>query len=390
MQGAGNGPSGFRRARSAVTATFATHAILSGSLGPWIPRLKSQAELDPSGLGVALTGYAAGLLVGTRVAGWALRHVGGQRLARAGIPALAIGFALLSLPRGLTSMTAVFVGIGLAAGLVDVAMNTEAVAVEQEFGRTVLSVMHGAWSVSVFAGAAVASAAVAAGIPIAVHLPVSAAMLAATSLPLLRWLPAAPEDASPAGAAGRADDPLAPAGRVALLCLVAGAAFLTEGIAIEWSALYLRGSIGVAAGFAGLGVVSFSAGMAAARFAGDRLAARLGGNAIVRGGLVIAAAALGGALIVDRFLPSIVAFAVMGLALGPVVPFVFRAAAAAASGRRGGTALPVVVTAGYAGSIVGPLIVGFVADSLDLRAALALPVLACAVAAFAATAIRDR
>jgi MFS family permease len=390
MRGVGQVPSGFHRARSAVTAAFATHAILSGSLGPWIPRLKSQAGLDPAGLGVALTGYAVGLLLGTRVAGWALRRVGGRPLVRAGIPALAVGFALLALPRGLSSLTAVFVGIGLAAGLVDVAMNTEAVAVEQGFGRTVLSVMHGAWSVSVFAGAAVASAAVASGIPMDVHLPVSSALLAAASLPLLRWLPAASEDAPPAGAAGRADDPLAPAGRVALLCLVAGAAFLTEGIAIEWSALYLRDSIGVATGLAGLGVVSFSAGMAAARFAGDGLASGLGGSTVVRAGLGVAAVALGSALVVDRSVPSIVAFGVMGLVLGPVVPLVFRAAAAAAGGPRGGTALPVVATAGYAGSIVGPLIVGFVADSLGLRAALTLPVLACAAAAFAAAAIHDR
>src|ERR687892_1266408 len=184
MRGAGDGPRGFRRARSAVTAAFATHALLSGSLGPWIPRLKAQTGLDPAGLGVALTGYAAGLLLGTRVAGWALRRVGGRPLVRAGIPALAIGFALLALPRGLTSLTAVFVGIGLAAGLVDVAMNTEAVAVEQGFGRTVLSVVHGAWSMSVFVGAAVASAGVAAGIPITVSLAASSAILAATSFPL--------------------------------------------------------------------------------------------------------------------------------------------------------------------------------------------------------------
>lgn len=395
MRGKSDAPSGFRRARSAVTAAFATHAILSGSLGPWIPQLTSQARLDPAGLGVALTGYAAGLLLGTRVAGWALRRVGGRLLVRAGIPGLSLGFAALALPRGLTSMTAVFVGVGLAAGLVDVAMNAEAVAVEARFARTVLSVMHGAWSVSVFAGAAVASAGVAAGIPIGVQLPVASAVLAAASVPLLRRLPAAPDGAPTVGAAGRSAEPLTPAGRVALLCLVAGAAFLTEGIAIEWSALYLRVSPGAAAGLAGLGVVSFSAGMAAARFAGDRVVVRLGGAAgggatLLRAGLAVAAVALGAALLVDRFVPSVVALGVMGLALGPVVPVVFRAAAGTAGGRRGGTALPVVATAGYAGSIVGPLIVGFVADSLGLRAALTLPVLACAAAAFASAAIHDR
>jgi hypothetical protein len=52
-----------------VAGAFATHAVISGSLGPWIPRLKTDAGLDPAGLGIALTGYAVGLLVGTRPAG---------------------------------------------------------------------------------------------------------------------------------------------------------------------------------------------------------------------------------------------------------------------------------------------------------------------------------
>ena len=288
---------------------------------------------------------------------------------------------------GQVSLTAIFVGFGLAAGLIDVAMNIEAVAVEQRFDRRVMSAMHGTWSVFVFAGAAVAAAGVAAGIPFHVHLPVLAVVILLTSFPVLRWLPVS-DTADARTSTSSVPSPLTPVGRVVLLCLIAGAVFLAEGIALEWSALYLRGSVGTDAGTASLGVVAFSAGMVGSRFAGDRLAARIGQPTIVRVGTSAGALALATALIVGGAAPAIVALGVLGLGLGPIVPSVFRSAGSVAL-RGGRTALPIVVTAGYAGSIVGPLVVGFVADVAGLRAAFILPVIANAVAALAASAARD-
>ena len=140
---------------------------------------------------------------------------------------------------------------------------------------------------------------------------------------------------------------------------------------------------------AGLGVVAFSAGMAASRFVGDRLVARFGQPAVVRFGASSAFVALAAMLIVHRLVPSVVALGIVGLGLGPVVPLAFRTAGRTL--RRGhASALPLVVTAGYAGSIVGPLLVGFIADLATLRIAFLVPLVASAVSALAAGATRDR
>jgi MFS family permease len=379
---------GLRRARTAVTTAFATHAVLSGLLGPWVPRLKAQAGLDPAGLGIALTGFAAGLLVGTRLAGPAVRRLGGRGVVRGGIPVLGAGFALLPVATGLASLAAIFVGIGVVAGVVDVAMNIEAVAVERRFGRRVMTAIHGTWSVSLFVGAGIASLGIAFRMPIGVHLPFSAAIVVAASFAFLRWLPVAGPTGIPSTDPGSRHG--GGSGRVVfLLCLIAAAAFLVEGIAIEWSAVYLRGSVGAAPAVAGLGVVGFSAGMAVSRFAGDRLVAGHGQPLVVRVGAVSALIALGAMLAVHRLVPSIVAFGVVGLGIGPVVPLAFRSAGSVHRPRRG-SALPVVVTAGYVGSIVGPLVVGLVADRFGLRTAFIVPLVACAAAALAASATRDR
>lgn len=380
-----------RRARVGVTAAFAAHAVLSGLLGPWVPRIKAQAGLDASGLGIALTGFAIGLLAGTRVADPAIRRWGGRRVVRGGIPMMGVGFALLPWAGTLPSLTLLFFGIGLLAGLIDVAMNIEAVAVERRFERRVMSAIHGTWSVALFVGAALASAGIAAGMPIEIHLPISAALVVLVSAAFLRWLPH-PEDAQEERPIGEPDDPIgAPTSprRVLLLCLVAAGSFLVEGIAVEWSAVFLRESVGAEPSAAGLGVVAFSAGMAASRFVGDRLVGRFGQPAVARFGASSAFVALVAMLIVHRVVPSVAALGIVGLGLGPVVPLAFRTAGRTL--RRGhASALPLVVTAGYVGSIVGPLLVGFIADLATLRIAFLVPVMASAASALAAGATRER
>ncbi len=195
MATAGEDQRALRRARAGVTTAFAAHAMLSGLLGPWIPRIKAQAGLDASGLGIALTGFAVGLLVGTRVADPAVRRWGGRRVVRGGIPVMGVGFALLPAAGGLVSLTVLFLGIGLLAGLIDVALNIEAVAVERRFERRVMAAIHGTWSVALFVGAALASAGIAAGLSIGIHLPISAALVVLVSGGFLRWLPSAEEAA---------------------------------------------------------------------------------------------------------------------------------------------------------------------------------------------------
>ena len=377
------------RSRVAVAATFSAHAVIAGTVGPWIPRVKADAGLDAGGLGIALAGYALGLVAGTRVAGPALRRVGARPTVRVGIPLLAAALAALPAAGGLGALVAIFGVLGVASGALDVAMNSEAVEVERRAGRRLMSGMHGMWSVSMLVGAGLASIAIAIDVPIEAYLPALAAALVVASFPMLRWLPSPhePERNEPV------PDAVSPAGssiaRVFVLCLIAFASFMTEGIAAEWSAVYLHETLGATAGVAGLGVVAFSAGMAASRFVGDRLATRVGPRDLVRVGTAVSATVLAVALVVGGIPLTIAALAVVGIGVGPTVPMAFGAAGRVVLGP-GRTALGIAVTAGYVGSIVGPLAMGFVADVSSLTASFAIPVTACVVVAIAADALRVR
>jgi MFS family permease len=250
-----------------------------------------------------------------------------------------------------------------------------------------MSSLHGTWSVAVLLGAGVASMAIAIGASLEIALPAVALVLVITSFPVLRWLP--PDAPDPdGGAIGR--EPVAAVSRlrVLALCAIAAGSFLSEGVAIEWSALLLRDGLGARAAIAGLGVVAFSAGMAVSRFLGDRAADRLGERTLVRIGAATGALALGASLLVGDATGAIIAFAILGLGLGAVVPSAFRAAGGLrlAPDR---TALAIVVTAGYVGSIVGPLVVGLTADRFGLRVAFVIPVVASLLASAAAGATEE-
>ncbi len=340
------------------------------------PVPRDRADVDTGGLGVALTALAAGLLIGTRVAPPLLRRVGARRTIRVAVPFLAAVFAVLPAAAGLERLTAVFVCLGLVSGVLDVGMNDAAVQVEMGAGRRVMSGVHGTWSVATLAGAALATVAISIGVPLVIYAPGLALLIGVGSVPLLRWLPH-PADTSP-GVSRRdrssVDDPHRRWAVVAL-CSMGAAAFLVEGSALEWSAVYLRDDLGASIGAAGLGVVAFTAGMAVSRFVGDRLATRFRPSVVVRAGAWIGATALGLGLVLGGSAAIVVALAVLGLSIGPVVPLVLSAAGRIVR-RAGRSALAVVVTSSYVGSVIGPAILGATASVAGLRLALVLPVVA--------------
>ena len=161
---------------------------------------------------------------------------------------------------------------------------------------------------------------------------------------------------------------------------------MSEGAVLDWGALHLRGSLEVGPGLAATGFAAFSASMAASRFSGDWLRGRMGSIALVRWSGSLAAVGIIVALISPSPLVAIAGFAAVGLGLANLVP-VFFGAAGRIPGQTPGAAIAALATIGYAGFLVGPPVIGFVADATSLTLALGLIVLACAAIAVAANIV---
>jgi len=165
--------------------------------------------------------------------------------------------------------------------------------------------------------------------------------------------------------------------------------FLSEGAIADWGAVYLKQTLGAAPGLAAAAYAAFSIGMATFRLLGDRLTTLLGPVATVRGGALLAAAALSMALLATSPVWALPCFAMTGAGFAVIVRIVFGASGRV-NGVPSGAGVAMVSGSGYIGFLFGPPVIGRAAQSTSLRLALLLVVALSLVAAGLAAVVRGK
>jgi MFS family permease len=364
-----------RRARLAVSGVFFVNGAVLASWLAHIPAVKAQHGISDGRLGVVLLSMAVGAVLALPAAGWLIARWGGRTMtavAAAGF-CLALPLPVISPSVGLLCITLVL--FGACNAMLDVAMNTQAVALEDSYGRPIMSSFHGLFSLGGVAGAVVAAGAMALGFGAVGHVVAVAMVSFATVLGAAGALPPSPPQKG-GGALVFARPP------AALLCLgvLTFCALLAEGAMGDWSAVYLHDALGTSSATAAIGFAVFSLTMAAGRFGGDHLARRLGPGVVLRGSGTVAAVGLGGALLLGSAPAAIAGFGLVGAGVANAIPILFSSAGRVA-GVPAGTALAAVATTGYGGYLTGPPLIGLAADFLGLPVALAIVSVACVVIA---------
>ncbi|TMK70142.1 MAG: MFS transporter [Actinobacteria bacterium] len=189
-----------RRARFSVCAVFMIHAAAFGTWGTRIPAIKHHVGIGNGQLGIAFSGLAIGLVVGTRIAGVVVDRFGSRpaiRVATVLLCAVLLGPALAD---SLAVLTAVLFVLGGVGGFLDVAMNAHTVVVERGYGRPIMSSVHALWSVGLLIGALSGAGAAALGLDPRLHFGIVAAALLVPSFLAPARLLAAQADAVPAEA----------------------------------------------------------------------------------------------------------------------------------------------------------------------------------------------
>jgi predicted MFS family arabinose efflux permease len=350
-----------------------------GSFSARLPALKHDLGIGDGKVGLALFAMAFATVAGTRVAPPVVERFGSRGPVRVGTVLLCVALLGPALAQTYPAFVAVLPLLGAIGGFLDVAFNAQGIAVQRAYGRPILAGLHGIWSLGLFAGGGLGAAAAALGLAPTANFAIVAVVVAAASAPLLAWqLPREAEPPHPHDT-GRAPPLLAP--QVLVLGAIGFAAFVGEGAAADWSAIYARDRLGAGAGVAAVAVAAFGAAMAGSRLVGDRVTQRLGPERVVRAGGLVAAAGFALAIGVPHVAAAVAGFALVGLGLATVVPIAFSAAGETSLGSTRAV-LGRVVTLSYVGSIAGPAAIGLAAAQVDLRAALVIPlVLALGIAA---------
>ncbi|MFJ3163772.1 MFS transporter [Streptomyces kanasensis] len=355
-----------KRARYAVAAVFCVHGAVTGSFATRIPWIQEHAGVSPGQLGLALAFPALGASLAMPLAG-AVSHRFGARAALRGLLAMwTLSLVLPSLAPNLLGLCAALFVYGATSGMSDVAMNALGVEVENRLGRSVMSSLHGMWSVGALVGSAAGTVAAHLGADARLHHLLAAAVLTVLGLVFCQGVL---DLRSPPGEAAPPRFALSP--RSALVIGAIGfCGVFAEGASLDWSAVYLEDVLGASAGAAAASTTAFTLTMAVARLVGDRVVDRFGAVRTVRTGGVVATA--GGVLVVAAPHPvaAMGGFALMGLGVAVVVPLAF--AAAGRSGPNPSQAIAGVATITYTSGLIAPSAIGGLADVTSLTVSFGL------------------
>ncbi|NML32683.1 MFS transporter [Paraburkholderia antibiotica] len=360
--------------RIATLGVFLANGFGIGAWAVEVPRIKESLLLSDASLGLALFCFALGAIVAMPLAGRLAPRFGSGRATALLGAAFAITLPLPALAPGMLTLCVVLFALGASNGALDVSMNGHASAIETRWHAPIMSSFHAAWSAGGLLGAATGALLQKGGVGVvggllAPDLFIAVLIMFAAVLAL--------RDIGPrvtATAGGSSSGFAWPDSGVMKLAMLAFLCMLVEGAVADWSAVYLRSTLSQEASVAAIGYSAFAFSMAACRIAGDASVRRFGSSKVVALGGLIALAGLTLVLSLPTVWTACVGFAMVGIGLANIVPVIFSAA-----GRS--TATPAIgvsmaATAGYAGFLIGPPLIGFGAGFLGLRIALCVLVMA--------------
>ena len=357
-----------RRARIAVTVTFIINGFSAGSFVARIPDFKRILDVSNGTLGLSLLFVSAGVFLALKPAGRYSAKFGSQPIIFFSTIALALSYLLLGALFSLTWFWITLFIFGFVLAAQDVSMNAHAVVVEQRAGRRLMSVFHAMFSVGTLFGGILGGVFSQLEItPLSQALSLALVYIVAALLVRPLLLPAS-ADTHHFGDEKRAKHPFI----FVILGLFGLFAALSEGAAGDWGGVLARETFGATPFISTLPYIVFCTAMIIGRLSGDYLAHRFGASKVIAAGGVIAGTGLSAGLLIGGIPAIMVAWFLLGIGLSVVIPLMFSAAGTIALTKYSGVIAPSEAVAkvsgvSYFGFVIGPPLIGFIADAFELR-----------------------
>jgi len=363
------------RARLGVILSFLTHGFISSSFFARIPDYKARLELSNTVLGFCLLASSAGVLAALGPVGRLAAQRGSSAVLTKSSYLLVFVAPFVGLSFNAISFAVILFLFGVAIAAQDVSMNTHGVTLEQKSGARFMGRFHAFWSVGALLGAITGGVFAQLEVNEFIHaLIVSIAVLTLVITNNRRYLSGDEDKHIYEENVMRKKTPRL----IYIMGLLGLAGSIGEGSAADWGGVLARETFGASQFVGTLPYIAYSFTMVVGRFYGDQLATKFGARRILKVGGLLGGAGLAGGLIVGGTSGVIVGWFLFGLALSTVIPLLFSAAGSMANKRFQGTISPAEAVAkisgiSYFGFVVGPPLMGFLADVLTLRWAMLVP-----------------
>lgn len=345
-----------------VGLVFMSHSMVFGSWVTHIPFVKDELKLDEGVLGLVLFAMPVGLLVMNPLTAIIIRRIGAPRATLLSVICYA-SFALIPVisPNVYLLGLGLFL-MGLSGSLVNVSMNTCTTDVERKTSLMIMSTCHGMWSLGGLLGSTISSILKSLGVSPPLHMLGLGILIIILNIllnPILMQLHTERKTGE-GGAVFAFPDKV-----LGLMILVGLCISMGEGVAFDWSGVYLRDYVKTSDAVSALGFAAFTFLMTLGRFLGDFLIPRWGGRLLLQSGGVLVILGLCMAIFFPMPFPTIVGFALIGAGTALGAPILYSASSNL-PGYAAGAGLATYATFSFLGFLAGPPLIGYIAKGFGL------------------------
>lgn len=352
--------------RIAVKIAFFLNGFVYASWVSRLPRIQEQYNADNGTIGLVLLSLSVGAVAAMPFTGWLIIRNGSRKISLVSLLLYTIFVPFVPFMPGIGSLILLYAIMGISTGVLDVAMNAQAVMVEQQYRRPIMTSFHAFFSIGMALGAWAGALFSDLRVDLAQHL----LIISAISLIFILWVRRNLIEDKPQTIDAH-DGPLFRIPNRALMGIgiIAFCCMLGEGAISDWSVNYMENIVNAPVAVAPIALSAFATAMTLGRLLGDRFRAWWGDTRLIIYGGLISTAGLGLALLVPLPFVAIAGFFLVGIGLSTIVPIAYSIAGNTKE-LPSGVGLAMVTTVGYSGFLFGPPIIGFVADAANLRIAL--------------------
>lgn len=355
-----------KQIRIAVSAFFFCQGLCFASWASRIPDIKSTLHLSDAALGSILLALPAGQLLAMPFSGRLVTSFGSKKVLRICAVLYAICLTNIGLATQPWHLALGLFLFGVCGNMCNISVNTQAVRAEKIYDRPIMTSFHGVWSTAGFTGAAIGLLMMGQLISPYLHFWIVAALVITTIMVMQKYL-----QSGRAAATEKKSFFSRPDAMLVQLGIIGFFSMASEGAMFDWSGVYFQQIVKAPTSLIALGYLTFMIAMASGRFAGDRLIAKYGRKNMLRTSGILISAGLFTSVLFPNVITATLGFLIVGFGVSSIVPMVYSAA-----GKNSkippGMALAAVSSISFLGFLMGPPLIGYVAELLNLRYSFAL------------------
>lgn len=359
-------PASLTKSRVAVGIFFFISGLRFATWASRIPDIQNHLHLSDAGLGTVLFALPAGSMAGLPVSGYMVSKYGSRIILYISamlFPIFIIGIGLANSPLWLALNLFFF---GFSSNLLNISVNTQAVALENLYGKSIMASFHGLWSLGGFSGAALGTLMVAEHIHVLYHFLVVATLsVIVTQFVFSHTVRQTKTQQKSASVFVKPDRYLM------ILGIIAFSTMATEGTMFDWSGVYFKKIVLAPVQLTTLGYVAFMLTMATGRFLGDKLITNYGQKQVLRFSGAMIFTGLMTAVLLPNIVAATLGFLLVGFGVASVVPLCY-ALAGKSKTMQPGMAIAAVSSIGFLGFLMGPPLIGYIAQAFSLRISFAV------------------